>query len=276
MIRIKLEQLSCLRLGGRYSQKSGWDHTGKALHTNMLVMLESGDCEFKIRGEKIALTAGDVLLIPKDTWYQPCTQNGCSYQYFHFDADEVRGSGTPLDSGRAYRYCEPITQMSQILTIPTKSVADIQTKNALSATLDEMRSDAPESYLKMHICFFSALIRLCERARKERETPADQVKNYMVEHAFDRITLASVALRFGYTKQHVIRIFKARFSMTPTEFIDQYRLEQGMRLLSESDMTVDEIARASGFEDANYFSRRFRKRFGTSPTAYRAHLQSGL
>ena len=240
-------------------------------------MLESGDCTFKINGETVHLTATDVLLIPKGTWYQPHTQNGCSYQYFHFEAEKWCGKEIrPEESGRAYRYCELISPTAQVLNIPFKSTADIQTREDLASTIDEMRSDSPESHIKMHLRFFSALVRLCENARRETESPADQVKKYIEEHAFEKMTLADIAKHFGYTKQHVIRIFKARFRVTPTDFIDCYRLEQALLLLSESHMTVQEIAHASGFEDANYFSRRFRKRFAVSPTAYRAHLKSAL
>lgn len=242
----------------------------------MLVLLESGDCTFQIKGQTFDLAVGDVLLIPKDTWYQPHTQNGCSYQYFHFVAGEVYGKDAEYHCGRAYRYCEPIPPMKSILNLPLKSTADAQVREALSLCIDEMLKDAPESHLKMHLCFFSALVRLSERARNAKETQADQVKKYIEAHAKEKISLAEIATLFGYTKQHVIRIFKAKFGITPTAFIDCCRLEHAMLLLSESDMTVEAIALASGFEDANYFSRRFRKRFGDSPTAYRARLQRGV
>jgi AraC-like DNA-binding protein len=48
------------------------------------------------------------------------------------------------------------------------------------------------------------------------------------------------------------------------------RLDRGAELLREEAGTVSEIAYAVGFNSLSYFSRRFKKHFGTSPSAYRA------
>jgi AraC-like DNA-binding protein len=47
------------------------------------------------------------------------------------------------------------------------------------------------------------------------------------------------------------------------------------RLLARRDLLVKEIAYQVGFEDANYFSRRFKGIVGTSPTSYRRGNSSG-
>lgn len=276
MIQMKFENMLCLRLCGRYSQKYGWSHDGDMQTKAMIVLLESGECYFDFDDRRIEMREGDVLLIPKNIWYRPHTEQGCSYQYFHFEAEEVLDEGTWEKCGRIYHYCEPIPFAPQVLMLPQKFYADPLVKEAFSAAIDAMLDDSPESNLKMHLQFFTALVRLSEGARKRQETLADRIKEYMNRHALEKLSLAGVALHFGYTKQHVIRIFKGRFGMTPTEYLDQYRLEQGVILLNESDLTVDAIAQASGFDDANYFSRRFRKRYGITPREYRAKLRSGI
>lgn len=45
------------------------------------------------------------------------------------------------------------------------------------------------------------------------------------------------------------------------------RLERGARLMRETDLQVQEVAHAFGYEDTRYFSRHFRQAHGLSPTA---------
>ena len=49
-------------------------------------------------------------------------------------------------------------------------------------------------------------------------------------------------------------------------FIRNIRLERSMELLKNSDSSIADIAHRVGFEDANYFSRCFKKQFGVSPS----------
>lgn len=65
------------------------------------------------------------------------------------------------------------------------------------------------------------------------------------------------------------RHFNEATGLSPIEFHIQRRIEYASRLLRYSTLTISEIAEATGFEDANYFSRQFRRVVGVSPTQYR-------
>jgi AraC-like DNA-binding protein len=53
------------------------------------------------------------------------------------------------------------------------------------------------------------------------------------------------------------------------EYITLYRIAKAEELLLNSDMSITDIALSTGFNDANYFSRAFRKYKEDSPSAYR-------
>ena len=56
-----------------------------------------------------------------------------------------------------------------------------------------------------------------------------------------------------------------------SDFINECRLEYAVNLLrNQSSLPITQVAQASGFSDANYFGRKFKARFGLSPTDYRA------
>ena len=65
------------------------------------------------------------------------------------------------------------------------------------------------------------------------------------------------------------RIFKDSYGFTVNKYILFKRITEAKRLLRFSAKNVDEIADSVGMNDANYFSRMFRKVEGMSPSEYR-------
>lgn len=65
------------------------------------------------------------------------------------------------------------------------------------------------------------------------------------------------------------RHFHSATGFSPIEYHIQLRIEKACRLIRSSQMTMGEISDATGFSDANYFSRQFRKVMGMSPRDYK-------
>jgi AraC-like DNA-binding protein len=59
---------------------------------------------------------------------------------------------------------------------------------------------------------------------------------------------------------------------SPSEMIQKFRLERGADLLVAKAGTVSEIAYGVGFKSVSHFCRRFRARYGMSPSAYTAGI----
>ena len=278
MIYLKFNQLLCLRRCGRYSQKCGWDHTGVRLPANLLFILESGACTCTVEEKTYHLEVGDILIIPRNTLYAPNTEKGCTYQYFQFYADvdfpDRQQANSEKNTDNYYSGILP--QNAEMLNFQEKIPSDHQTRQKLSAAVEELASDSPERYIRMNLHFMSAMMHLSERTRLGTETIADKVKDYIDAHAFDDVSLAGISTHFGYTKQHIIRVFSSKFDISPVAYIERIRLNRAALLLSEGDMGIAEIATVTGFGDANYFSRRFKKHFDASPTDYRAFVRKQI
>ena len=260
--------LMCLRRCGRYSQSNGWEHSGVSLPAHLLFVLEEGDCTFTVEDKTYRLEVGDVLLVPQGKWFLPNTQTSCKYQYFHFYADIT---SDPLNTD----ICTPILDSGvfprtpQTLMLRHRMSSDYEIKKLLSDTIDESKIGTPESFLRMNLSFLSAIARLSERATDVRDGLADKIREYIEKYWINDPTLTDIASHFGYSKQHVIRIFTDKFKISPIAYAERLKIQRGARLLSDSQMTVSEVGASVGFSDANYFSRRFKKHFGMSPTDYR-------
>lgn len=96
-----------------------------------------------------------------------------------------------------------------------------------------------------------------------------EIKNYLDEHYTERIMLDSLAERYYINKYYLTKIFKETYGSSINNYVIAKRITRAKQLLRFTDMTVDEIGNAVGMEDANYFSRIFRKVEGISPREYR-------
>lgn len=78
--------------------------------------------------------------------------------------------------------------------------------------------------------------------------------------------LASIAAMSVSRFSH---LFADRVGVPPQRFVERRRLETAAQLLDLTSRSVTQVAAAVGFADALYFSTRFRKQYGSSPTRYR-------
>jgi len=69
------------------------------------------------------------------------------------------------------------------------------------------------------------------------------------------------------------RRFKKYLSKTPKQYIIDVRLEHARRLLVETTLPIALVAEQSGFVDASYFSRRFKRKFAVLPSEFRAEYR---
>jgi AraC family transcriptional regulator len=94
-----------------------------------------------------------------------------------------------------------------------------------------------------------------------------------LEHSFmEAISLEDMAKEAGVSKFHFVRMFKASTGQTPMAYLEHLRLRQSAALLRRRELSLSQVARASGFASHRYFSRRFTRVLGHSPSEYARHL----
>lgn len=73
------------------------------------------------------------------------------------------------------------------------------------------------------------------------------------------------------------RTFKRRFTratgLTPIEYVQRLRVEDGKRRLERTEASIDEISWQVGYEDPAFFRRLFKRRTGMTPGAYRKRFR---
>ena len=95
------------------------------------------------------------------------------------------------------------------------------------------------------------------------------IDGYINKHISEKIKLQDVADSVNVSSSHFCRLIKEEMNCTFTEYLNHVRVERAKELLQRTDMSLVEIALATGFTDQSYFTRVFRMRTGVSPRAFR-------
>ena len=96
-----------------------------------------------------------------------------------------------------------------------------------------------------------------------------QIKTYLEDHYQEKITLEHLSDQFFINKFYLTRIFKEEFGISINSYLTQIRITHAKQQLRFTNKTIEQIGFSCGIEDANYFSRIFKKIEGTSPGEYR-------
>ena len=81
--------------------------------------------------------------------------------------------------------------------------------------------------------------------------------------------LDELAARLGVTDRHLRRLFFEAFGVAPIDFAQTQRLLLAKRLLTDTHMSVIDVAFASGFQSLRRFNALFKERYRLTPSALR-------
>ncbi|MDR0688958.1 MAG: helix-turn-helix domain-containing protein [Spirochaetaceae bacterium] len=98
-----------------------------------------------------------------------------------------------------------------------------------------------------------------------------KAEQYIWEHYTRRISLQEIAQISGLSAPYFSTIFKEEVGENLSSYLNRLRVEKASRLLTETNLSLSEIAGSCGFEDQSWFSKIFKSYTGVSPGKYRTH-----
>jgi len=121
--------------------------------------------------------------------------------------------------------------------------------------------------------------RLCERIvveskiRASEETPHQVVISRIIARVHKEpsqpFDLKETARLSGLSEASFRRHWSDMVGVSPRRYLERVRIQEGCRMLAETDLPIRTIATQIGFDDEFYFSRRFRAEMAMSPRTYR-------
>jgi AraC family transcriptional regulator len=96
-----------------------------------------------------------------------------------------------------------------------------------------------------------------------------EAKSYIENHFSENVTLEELARVVQRHPVHLARAFRQAFGETVGDCIRNARLRQAACLLLTSQRPIAEVAALCGFCDHAHLSRSFRRKYGSTPAAFR-------
>ncbi|MFB5762557.1 helix-turn-helix transcriptional regulator [Paenibacillus medicaginis] len=120
--------------------------------------------------------------------------------------------------------------------------------------------------------FVMELYRFSTLHKKKKETWPPKIRQAVlsIEGRYNTLqSLEEIANEAGLSKYYFTRAFKSATGSTPMEYLTKIRMAKAVRLLRETELTLEEIAQQIGYANASYFIKVFRRWIGFSPGEFR-------
>jgi len=240
-----------------YEQHSSADHYFS------FILVSYGKCVYWINDEKLIAEKGDILLIPPHVHYY----GKHVPTVFHekhvvlFAADSGDGGLPVLEQG----WRKSRLGMYELLHEQFKK---LQT---------EWTEKLPFAAQRCQALVLDMLALWSRELERSSLTPdihqhAERMKSYIQNHYRERITKEQLGALLGITPNYAAAVFKRVTGQTISEFVHAVRIRTAIYMLSESMLTVAEVAAFLGYNDVSYFHKVFKRAVGAAPAEYiKAH-----
>lgn len=225
-----------------------------------MVFVESGHCTKKMGARSVDLPRSSGIFIPSEQLQRDSFPRPTTFLAVEFSAaflNRLQGFGLGMSN--------PISLSAQ------------ETQHLRTRLGRELMNPDTLSQLVLEGLLMST-IALAHRATQGRKSnPPSWLKkarDLLHDSLAEPLAMEEIAHQVGIHPAHLSREFRRWFHCTPGEYLREQRIQLAKRRLAETDVTLAEIAYASGFSDQAHFSRIFRKCAGCTPSAYRRSMKA--
>lgn len=221
--------------------------------------LKEGYCNYFIDNRSYDLEPGDLVLIPEGVIHKTMYKKekhtrlliNCTSYY-------VPTSMRSIIPSMLYLYRNPSL---------SKQIEELMEKIAVEyETNDIYRTEALKCLT--HELFFLLARNAGNRARVETGNIfVEETVNYIQQNYMNDISLSEMARMRAVSPEHLSRTFKKETGFGFSEYLTLVRLQKAEYMLrNEPGKSISEVAYATGFNDSNYFSDKFKRTYGITPS----------
>ncbi len=221
-------------------------------NTYILHYVLNGTCHF----DGFEATAGEAFLISKNRLHYFKVDPGYSHVWATFNGE---GAADLLKTFGLDAYSH------KRLKVSDRDLADRLCSEYKEKVLSNSDRNTAKSWLYAMLPLLSD-----PDAQLEKTNPNIlRAAQYLEQNCHRKITMQELADVLHVSEKHFCKLFRKQFGIPPQEFLINTRMEKARQLLAATDLKVKEIAGSVGYSSQLVFSQSFKKRYNTSPTAYR-------
>ncbi len=262
----------------RHEQKYGSDEHGHDFLE--LTYLLRGRAEHCIDGTTGALSVGDYLIVDYGSRHRYCNREAEPFE--NFDCIFLPELLDPALKGvRSLRAVLEHYLLHFSMRSPCQNPAgmifhdqDGRVLKLLSKIGEELQK-REAGYCEMVRCYLVEILLLTMRQMDGVQRAAgeitEQIAAAVAEHYKEPLTLSDLAKQMNYSLPYLSRRFKEENGVGFSRYLQRYRVARACRLLSDTRMSVGEVAEAVGYHDSKSFAQLFKQETGLSPIRFRKH-----
>ncbi len=235
------------------------------LSSFLFFMVISGSGSLTYDGRNFSLSAGDCIFLDCKRPYSHCTSNELwSLKWVHFYGQNLKniykkyletGGQSCFRSRRPEGFVSVLDDLFHIASSEDNTIRDMKICEKLTALLVLLLEE------------FQRPSAVSAKASGRRSL--QEVKDYLDTFYPQKITLDFLENQFFLNKFYLSRLFKEQFGISVNQYLLQVRITRAKHLLRFTSLSIEETGQKCGMEDANYFSRMFKKVEGMTPRDYR-------
>lgn len=247
--------------------------------TELLIITE-GTATHIIDGMEFTLTKGDVFIIKRGVEHGFANLDNLCLVNVIFDRELVGIDNWNTSSLPGYMVLfnlEPDYRATHKFESKLQlSLRDLEkTLEYIKEISNELTEEKP-GFEVASIGLFMTIVTFLSRCYSKVKTPnsisllrLSESINYIEKNYLQDITIQILSDIAGMSVRNYQRVFTKTMNLSPKKYIIQLRLKHASELLQKNQFNITEIAYNSGFNDSNYFTRQFKKKFDITPKAYR-------
>ena len=262
----------------RFEMASHW-------HSHIeIIRIISGELNIKLYNNEYIATAGDVVFVNSETVHGATPTYDCIYEcvVLHTEMLEIRDNGCKFFIDGMLNGEYAVKEFHKAENSPF-----INSVNAIFDAMIKLENIDGESRFAMTASkffiigaiysLFAAIIDgKLYSAVSIGELPEDKnleklkcVLSYIRSNYDKQISLSDMAKVASMSPKYFCHFFKSMTRKTPVDYLVAYRVEKASRKLLSTDMSVTDIAFATGFNDLSYFIKTFKRINGRTPAGFR-------
>lgn len=236
------------------------NHTPRGRHDCYLMYVLQGELEAQSGDTPIHLAAGDLIIYPPERSfaYQLIQEEKMVYLWLHFTGSAAESILKDRGIAMATAY-HPRGEEELI-----RDFEEIQrlfiTRPAFYLEEASARLDQLLSHIARAICQ-PENIPSTERIQKSLD--------YLNRHYAETLPLELLAGMEYLSVSRYAALFRQMTGLSPQQYLIDLRLRNARELLRATNLSIGEVARSVGYEDALYFSRLFHRHTGQTPREFR-------
>jgi AraC-like DNA-binding protein len=218
--------------------------------SHLIGLIAKGNGELTVNGESLPLYEGDIYVIKKGSVFSVKLSPDMEYYYISFGgwhADDLIERMGLSKAGRVFKGSPELTDFwTSCFYRSENGNLDLFSESVLLFTAANV-SEKP----------------------KEKNELVDKITAYATDNFDDpSLSISDIAKALKYDPKYLSALFKDKVGITFTEYLRDIRCRHAAFLFDEGINSVKSVAILSGFSDALYFSKIFKRETGISPTDY--------